>query len=114
MRISDWSSDVCSSDLMSRSLDELEVDFFAVQQRVRADREDQHQAGEELPGGGGEAHHVHAGAHHEEEEEAEQRAQHVRLAQIGRASCRESVCQSECISVIAVSLMKTTNQPQQY
>src|SRR3546814_15936787 len=33
----------------------------------------------------------------------------VRVAQIGRASCRERVCQYGCISVVAVALKKKSN-----
>src|SRR3546814_18197904 len=77
LRISDWSSDVCSSDL----------GFGAESRGDRA-------------GGGVEA--VEVG----------HRAALVRPAypptpEIGRASCRERVCQYVSISVVAVSLKKT-------
>src|SRR3546814_20855108 len=35
----------------------------------------------------------------------------VLVEEIGRASCRERVCQHVSISVVAVSLKKTNNQP---
>src|SRR3546814_16750103 len=73
MRISDWSSDVCSSDLSGRCRDAADGES----RRLRRDR-----------------------------------AAPARLAarrggdQIGRASCRERVCQYVQISVVAVSLKK--------
>src|SRR3546814_20577656 len=80
MRISDWSSDVCSSDLFG----ELGL-----------------QLGEGGVAGAPRLHHL--------------RAEVVDgfLVEIGRASCRERVCQYMSISVVAVSLTKkkviTTN-----
>src|SRR3546814_13605938 len=81
MRISDWSSDVCSSDL-------------GVRCRARA-----------------------AGTASERTGHGTERAAGLRLfvgylahggpcAEIGRASCRERVCQYVSISVVAVSLKK--------
>src|SRR3546814_6689693 len=79
MRISDWSSDVCSSDL-------------------QADDRREHRPP------------------HEELEKAHVRGcpcqrspvtcRRARPPQIGRASCRERVCQYVSISVVAVSLKK--------
>src|SRR3546814_18731727 len=73
MRISDWSSDVCSSDLRVR-LPALEF-LERVNVRVLA-VERSHEAERDLPIG----------------------------LEIGRASCRERVCQYVWISVVAVSL----------
>src|SRR3546814_12978054 len=84
MRISDWSSDVCSSDLADAlfltDLGEFPGDFR---------------------GGGGVVDEDRALAHPGEgavvaEDDAE----------IGRAACRERVCQYVEISVVAVSLKK--------
>src|SRR3546814_12298795 len=96
MRISDWSSDVCSSDLYTRSAagwprQELrqvalqglahhlpagaEIALQAVDQRVVVAAGDEQRQGALVVGGRMEQH---------------QPAQH---AQIGRASCRERVCQ---------------------
>src|SRR3546814_15626469 len=93
MRISDWSSDVCSSDLSaSPAGDPLrrECRFHADQpDRVlckRAGRQQQ-RAGEDRR---------RTGCLCEEESHCE----------IGRASCRERVCQYVSISVVAVSLKK--------
>src|SRR3546814_17353945 len=71
MRISDWSSDVCSSDLLG-------VD------RIAAPHDDE------------------VGLHHLLRIGAAPRA----AGEIGRASCRERVCQYVSISVVAVSLKK--------
>src|SRR3546814_16807985 len=78
MRISDWSSDVCSSDLLGRfSLaGTLGMSIFVTSFSYR----------QGLP------------------READL-VFDVRF-QIGRASCRESVCQYVSISVVAVSLKK--------
>src|SRR3546814_11729967 len=82
MRISDWSSDVCSSDLqkhavslrVSASLREPFFSFFAPSHDSLFVLFTVLQP----------------------------------LIQIGRASCRERVCQYVSISVVAVSLKKTT------
>src|SRR3546814_12226461 len=95
MRISDWSSDVCSSDL------------------IRVQRADVRPA-EPLDGrvsgdeGALEADHLRRG-----ERQVRLRLVHVEGARrpgevIGRASCRERVCQYVSISVVAVSLKKKT------
>src|SRR3546814_19203161 len=105
MRISDWSSDVCSSDLLARCVE----------------------------GGGGRAEHDHARVALGPEPQVAQEARRLAHAQqqhaggvgveragvadlagaaqpagleIGRASCRERVCQYVSISVGAGSLKK--------
>src|SRR3546814_5161936 len=83
MRISDWSSDVCSSDLWIRRYGQLplrEVPYLRFNPAVFKGR--QREAGEGLAG-------VRVGAEGDRAELAVGR----RLAPIGRASCRESVCQ---------------------
>src|SRR3546814_20045180 len=81
MRISDWSSDVCSSDLPEA------VAGAGAPARSRYLRVD---------GGGEEA----LGADPVAGADARE---------IGRASCRERVCQYVSISVVAVSLKKKTH-----
>src|SRR3546814_16508858 len=93
MRISDWSSDVCSSDLPrparpSRSASLIGVAAPAMRERAR-----------------------HGGDHVERGEDDADADRLVGPAlrardQIGRASCRESVCQYVEISGVAVSLQK--------
>src|SRR3546814_12887245 len=80
MRISDWSSDVCSSDLSARWRRAL-----ARASPPRADR----------PARG---------------RRCRAAAPRRRSAEIGRASCRERVCQYVSISVVAVSLKKKTTK----
>src|SRR3546814_20123645 len=91
MRISDWSSDVCSSDLPGRHLPaQVRVD---VGQHLKLTFLDGLLV--DLPQLEGES------------------LDH--MGQIGRASCRERVCQSVSISVGDVSLnqkSKTTNSKQ--
>src|SRR3546814_18580875 len=88
MRISDWSSDVCSSDLRIR--DEL---ADRVRHRLRRHAVE-HDAVAPVPDPvSAEAGLDHAAARGE----------------IGRASCRESVCQYVYISVVAVYLNKKIN-----
>src|SRR3546814_20292770 len=89
MRISDWSSDVCSSDL--------------VHWRQRQTDPDVWKALDQLPNSLLWNEHIrmkmrlidHARANLEQQRR-----------QIGRASCRERVCQYVSISVVAVSLKK--------
>src|SRR3546814_6994357 len=69
MRISDWSSDVCSSDLVEHALAEEDV----------ADAEDVAQH-----------HHHELQQHHRQRQPAHRRPD---ADEIGRASCRERVCQ---------------------
>src|SRR3546814_4961411 len=86
MRISDWSSDVCSSDLLFRVVDDMRravlLDDGGL--LVRAHRTDHRGAklaaefdGVEPDAAGGAMHQQHLALFHE----------------IGRASCRERVCQ---------------------
>src|SRR3546814_7388932 len=79
MRISDWSSDVCSSDLVIAGIDRAEVDLL-----VRLDDEPPvapclgQSAVDELDGA--------AAARH-------RRGVEIAPHEIGRASCRDRVCQ---------------------
>src|SRR3546814_17935917 len=85
MRISDWSSDVCSSDLHGEAVAAgmaLAFAFSAEQGLCAA-------------------------------EDAARVAAHLR-DEIGRASCRERVCQYVSISVVAVSLKKKKMQSNIY
>src|SRR3546814_14523046 len=97
MRISDWSSDVCSSDLlvaMERTgikvdpaiLREMSADF--AKRMVTLEAEIHALAGEPFNVGS---------------------PKQLGQIQIGRASCRERVCQDVSISVVAVSLKTKYN-----
>src|SRR3546814_13922888 len=95
MRISDWSSDVCSSVLAIALIDATQRRTGRHQHRIRVgierhlERSDrQREAAEHALGGD------------------DQRA----AQEIGRASCRERVCQYVLISVGAVSLKKKTTK----
>src|SRR3546814_16379635 len=93
MRISDWSSDVCSSDLLGIHCDEHREELVLARRGALA------LGGSELFG----ARHpwrVHVG----QPELREPRT----ILEIGRESCRVRVCQYVSISVVAVSLKKTT------
>src|SRR3546814_4131991 len=87
MRISDWSSDVCSSDLRSRAI-------------VRSARFLQRQIAP-LPRPAG------CVCQDDDRRLKPLGAVHGHDPQIGRASCRERVCQYVSISVVPVSLTKT-------
>src|SRR3546814_16052400 len=76
MRISDWSSDVCSSDLVH--IRRLRAAVFLHHRGIT--REGTEHLFRDLAG--------------------------LHIAEIGRASCRERVCQYVSISVVAVSLKK--------
>src|SRR3546814_17941304 len=90
MRISDWSSDVCSSDLNDHQQRGGEADPAAHGDDIRgpaeqrADRRGGEQTDGEAPSAGD------------------------GVGQIGRASCRERVCTYVLISVVAVPLKKKT------
>src|SRR3546814_18077971 len=101
MRISDWSSDVCSSDLtddgnpFAHQLLRHLADAGAAAGRVEVDEWRfrivvRHHA----PGAGG---HLRV---------ERRRLVGKKRHKIGRASCRERVCQYVSISVVAVSLKK--------
>src|SRR3546814_18986982 len=96
MRISDLSSDVCSSDLDER------------QEHVPLGVPDVPLGGEEgvALGAGGQRHPPFEHLEQRAEGEAD-RGDEERQPEIGRASCRERVCQYVSISVVAVSLKKT-------
>src|SRR3546814_13746228 len=100
MRISDWSSDVCSSDL--KGLHHL----------GQRDRDDQRQRRRRRIAGG----ELHDGRSHEialpvaPRTTAPPAPRGLAVGdQIGRASCRERVCQYVSISVVAVSFKHITN-----
>src|SRR3546814_14239670 len=98
MRISDWSSDVCSSDLHGLGLaDEAGQALGAAGSRDGADGDLR------LPELGGVCGDDEV-AHHRQFAAAAERVTGHR--QIGRASGRERVCQYVYISVVAVSLKK--------
>src|SRR3546814_1919838 len=90
MRISDWSSDVCSSDLWDLLEDySVDQDFEDMPSEGRGARGD-------LPGGRGGEHHAHSGWVGAGVERARQGAGSQGVAdenEIGSASCRERGCQ---------------------
>src|SRR3546814_11027679 len=101
MRISDWSSDVCSSDLLSR-----ENGFVRLHRRDAAEADMARRAVHRLgrTRGGAVALAVI--------DRAQMRAtfQHLAADQNGRATCRERVCQYESISLVGGSIKtKKTN-----
>src|SRR3546814_16843211 len=104
MRISDWSSDVCSSDLSPPVGVDLLRQLHSVGRVHRPERADRHRP--ELDGGG-----ARAGAAAGDPRPAPGPAASV---QIGRASCRERVCQYVSISVVAVSLQKKHMTPSEH
>src|SRR3546814_2654562 len=90
MRISDWSSDVCSSDLAERAME-------AVRRDARVILEAERTIGQQPPDKGGAARRV------ADRQQQQRAAAQLRIgvakggqntAQIGRASCRERVGQS--------------------
>src|SRR3546814_18654664 len=92
MRISDWSSDVCSSDLGQAPTRTTAVMAGIGIRLARLHlRQPLGRVRTQLPAS---VRTVRA-------------APAIRVLQLGRASCRESVCQSVKVSVVAVSLKKT-------
>src|SRR3546814_18012649 len=106
MRISDWSSDVCSSDLGGLFLRGRE---HAGDQSQRVHRLRRLRArmsgGSHLARYRERAGEVAGAQHHLFRRMAEHYSQ-----EIGRASCRERVCQYVSISVVSVSLKKKTKK----
>src|SRR3546814_19786390 len=120
MRISDWSSDVCSSDLDSE------------RQRIPREGLAHHREGQAYQsvgahlqqyasedGRGGprrvdmrrrqpSVHRKQGRLDAKTEHEAEEHQPCAQIQEIGRASCRERVCQYGMISVVAVSIKKKT------
>src|SRR3546814_17991316 len=94
MRISDWSSDVCSSDLLSSEDESRDT------QGEGRRGEQHHQGGDDAVGP------LHF-ALPSSVRMAARRSSRCCSTKIGRASCRERVCQYVEISVVAVSLTKT-------
>src|SRR3546814_16769852 len=105
MRISDWSSDVCSSDLMEKMvhLGKLPPQTMSQFYAVTGDEPgasalfDVGAVSNTMPVVDTVGYHEHPA---------------IAAIEIGRASCRERVCQYVSISVVAVSLKKkqTINQ----
>src|SRR3546814_14981586 len=101
MRISDWSSDVCSSDLLDDEskawLTERGYDKMygarpmsrLIQEKIKQPLAEELLFGKLLHGG---------------EVDVTVKDGQLAFQQIGRASCRERVCQYVSISVVAVSL----------
>src|SRR3546814_17173272 len=89
MRISDWSSDVCSSDLVHiiAVLGQVIIGINAAEQEVERPVKI-------------------AGQDRFARPACIILVRSVELQQIGRASCRERVCQYVLISVVAVALKK--------
>src|SRR3546814_11909039 len=114
MRISDWSANVCSSDLQApEEVRPVQAEALPVPEEALPAREEVRRAP--------------AAAARLLLRAVRPRPVHrqaVRVAlqvlaipaplQIGRASCRESVCQYVSISVVAVSLKKKKNKNQHY
>src|SRR3546814_7542363 len=100
MRISDWSSDVCSSDLGAGARAGQALPRQRRGARSAADGAAMAAASAGEPAAG-----------HRRRRRLERRGQGRPgglRRQIGRASCRERVCQYVSISVVAVSLQKKT------
>src|SRR3546814_15375569 len=113
MRISDWSSDVCSSDLDTayqrerHRVAEAPVEFGHVEELHAVDAGDRGRDGEDRGPGGELAGDDALALLFEEAVGLDEPRGDVATAQIGRAPCRERVCPYVCISVVAGPL-KTT------
>src|SRR3546814_19744297 len=99
MRISDWSSDVCSSDLLLVNLLDVEMALGLAMQPDVSLRDALRVVAR---AGLDEAVHGHRRDMHAVLAEFLRERIGPRTQQIGRASCRARVCQSVYISVVAV------------
>src|SRR3546814_15692690 len=105
MRISDWSSDVCSSDLIEGPRSQLPPRGGVLHRRIGTAR------GPDTGAGGAESLAAAAQPHPRGGLPARRRprpeqGQRGAAGEIGRASCRERVCQYVKISVVAETLRK--------
>src|SRR3546814_17416364 len=100
MRISDWSSDVCSSDLKMSGNTVGPCNMFTgwgyitMRFDMSGCGESDGEFGRVIP--------------LEQVEDTRAALSYLQTRQIGRASCRERVCQYVSISVVAASLKKKT------
>src|SRR3546814_5439420 len=103
MRISDWSSDVCSSDLVGMMLAGVSMVSCATTDKFLTDHAASYATGEECSS----LQFEQTGAFCRTAEEiAAEQAEEEARQQIGRESCRERVCQYVSISGVAASLKK--------
>src|SRR3546814_19376320 len=111
MRISDWSSDVCSSDLVRARLPPHQLNRTSHDEAAQSRQGRRKREGKEGQAKrGGEAA-PRRGQRQDDRQAAVRPRSRPRpspemAAENGRASCRESVCQYVSISVVAVSLKK--------
>src|SRR3546814_14005354 len=98
MRSSDWSADVCSSDLLAFGILEVILDFLCRRRKIYTDRDSAR----------ADRCHVGSGPLLRNVTHARATVALLTSVKIGRASCRHRVCQSVSISVVAVSLKKKT------
>src|SRR3546814_14460067 len=112
MRISDWSSDVCSSDLRlgQRPLLGVEVDAHDHVGAGQPGALDDVEADAAQPEHDDVRPRLDLGRPDDRADAGRHAAADV-ADQIGSASCRERVCQYVSISVVAVSLKKKTITP---
>src|SRR3546814_12347360 len=114
MRISDWSSDVCSSDLLLRraftSSTRSKIGFLISRpatELLRHHLDPNNHNGAVFLG----LNDVVLKSHGSADAKGVANAVHLCAEQIGRGSCREKVCTYVSISVVAVSFKKkNTNQ----
>src|SRR3546814_11076593 len=103
MRISDWSSDVCSSDLLDRRTQQA-IGILRGRRGADLDPRRVREPGFQIVA-------MLAARTEAETRHGANDDRDARL-QIGRASCRERVCQYVSISVVAVSLKKKSMKHQ--
>src|SRR3546814_20844274 len=111
MRISDWSSDVCSSDLLQHLLIGDFIDLPRLRNDAWIGGVDAVDIGEDVAAVGvqcgGERNRRRIGTAAAERRDPVSRRQSMKAGdEIGRASCRERVCQYLSFSVVSVSLKK--------
>src|SRR3546814_13871420 len=112
MRISDWSSDVCSSDLVL--VDHLDAGIAAVLRTAEPGGApaDQHLAPVALIGAGEDLHQRRLAGRAVADQAGHLARPQPEVDQLGRATSRDRVCQSESVSVVAVSSTnKNTHHP---
>src|SRR3546814_14212556 len=109
MRISDWSSDVCSSDLVGRQVRQIGGTRPLLQRNLHGYRRHGIPLAGQFFGGAGGCKQAPGQAKDAKGQAGIAKERDI-TKKIGRASCRERVCQYVEISVVAVTLKKKKQQ----
>src|SRR3546814_19809111 len=106
MRISDWSSDVCSSDLAVGFVEDQRLDLRKIDGALANMVKQAARRGDDNLGALRQLLDLRRDADAAKDQDGAHMRQMLAVGEIGRAACRERVCQYVLISGVAVSLKK--------